>query len=224
MRTMDQNKSKSSGSGKSGKGSRTKFVYFFGNGKAEGTAKMKELLGGKGANLAEMTNIGTPVPAGFTISTEACDQFYKAGKKWPESLEQQVRENLKKLEDAMGAKFGDRNNPLLVSVRSGAAVSMPGMMDTVLNLGLSSSVVQGLIIKTENERFAWDAYRRFIQMFGDVVMNVEHEVFEHILQSKKERVGVKLDTELDANDLKEIVRLYKKAYEEATGEALPPAS
>jgi len=199
----------------------SKFVYFFGKGKAEGNAKMKNLLGGKGANLAEMTNLGIPVPSGFTITTETCDQFYKNGKKWPAGLDAQIRENLKKIEDAMGAKFGDRDNPLLVSVRSGAAASMPGMMDTVLNLGLNSDVVQGLIIKTENERFAWDAYRRFIQMFGNVVMGIGHDVFEHILEGKKHQIGVKLDTELSANDLKEIVRLYKKAYQENTNEEFP---
>jgi pyruvate,orthophosphate dikinase len=213
MKTMSKKSSKSN------KG--TKYVYFFGKGKAEGNAKMKSLLGGKGANLAEMTSIGIPVPGGFTITTEACDQFYKSGKKWPAGLDQQIRENMKKLEEAMGAKFGDRDNPLLVSVRSGAAVSMPGMMDTVLNLGLNSDVVQGLIIKTENERFAWDAYRRFIQMFGNVVMGIEHDVFEHILEGKKRQIGVKQDTELSANDLKEIVRQYKKAYQEHTGEEFP---
>lgn len=198
-----------------------KYVYFFGNKKAEGNAGMKQLLGGKGANLAEMTSIGIPVPAGFTITTEACDLFYQNGKKWPNGLDAQVRENLVKIEKAMGAKFGDRNNPLLVSVRSGAAVSMPGMMDTVLNLGLNEEVVQGLIIKTENERFAWDAYRRFIQMFGDVVMEVDHDKFEHILESKKKQIGAKLDTQLSANDLKEIVQKYKKVYQEETGEAFP---
>ena len=198
-----------------------KFTYFFGSGKAEGDATMKPLLGGKGANLAEMTNLGIPVPPGFTITTEACDLFYKSGKKWPQGLEQQIRDNMVKLEQAMGAKFGDRNNPLLVSVRSGAAVSMPGMMDTVLNLGLNSDVVQGLIIKTENERFAWDAYRRFIQMFGNVVMNVRHDTFEHILEKKKEHAGIKLDTELSANDLKDVVRQYKKAYLDETGEEFP---
>ncbi len=199
----------------------TKFVYFFGNGKAEGHAGMKALLGGKGANLAEMTSIGIPVPAGFTITTDTCDQFYKNGQQWPAGLEDQVRDNMKKLEKAMGAEFGNRDNPLLVSVRSGAAVSMPGMMDTVLNLGLNSEVVQGLIIKTENERFAWDAYRRFIQMFGDVVMDVPHDTFEHILEKKKASVGAKLDTDLNANDLKDIVRQYKKAYTDETGEEFP---
>jgi len=198
-----------------------KYVYFFGNGKAEGDAKMKDLLGGKGANLAEMTNIGIPVPAGFTITTETCDLYNKNGKKWPAGLEEQVRENVAKLEKAMGLKLGDRNNPLLVSVRSGAAASMPGMMDTVLNLGLNAEVVQGLIVKTENERFAWDSYRRFIQMFGDVVMEVPHDDFEHVLEKKKQQVGAKSDTELNANDLKDVVRQYKKIYLDHTKEEFP---
>src|SRR3989338_264786 len=196
------------------KATKKKFVYFFGSGKAEGNAGMKPLLGGKGANLAEMTNLGIPVPAGFTITAEACALFYEQGKKWPSGLEAEVEKNLTKLEEFMGAKFGDRENPLLVSVRSGAAVSMPGMMDTVLNLGLNSDVVQGLIIKTENERFAWDAYRRFIQMFGDVVMDVNREIFEHILEKKKEQLGVKNDVDLNANDLKDVVRQYKKIYQD----------
>lgn len=200
---------------------KTKFVYFFGKGKAEGNSTMKNLLGGKGANLAEMTNIGVPVPAGFTITTETCDLYNKNNKKWPAGLEEQVKANIKRLEDTMGAKFGDRNNPLLVSVRSGAAASMPGMMDTVLNLGLNSEVVQGLIIKTENERFAWDAYRRFITMFSNVVMGLKHEHFEHIMEHKKEKLGVKLDTELKAADLKDLVRLYKEAYRKETGEEFP---
>ena len=198
-----------------------KFVYFFGNGKADGSAKLKNLLGGKGANLAEMTNLGIPVPPGFTISTDACRLFYDNGKKWPLGLEAEVKANLTKLEQAMGAQFGGKDNPLLVSVRSGAAVSMPGMMDTILNLGMNAEVVQGLIIKTENERFAWDTYRRFIQMFGNVVMNVPHEDFEHILDKKKSQVGAKQDTDLNANDLKDIVRQYKKAYSERTGEEFP---
>ncbi|MBI2166781.1 MAG: pyruvate, phosphate dikinase [Candidatus Omnitrophica bacterium] len=198
-----------------------KFVYFFGRNAAEGEAGMKNLLGGKGANLAEMTRLGIPVPAGFTLTTEACALFYEQGQKWPEGLEGQIKTHLARLEEAMGMRFGDRNNPLLVSVRSGAAVSMPGMMDTVLNLGLNSDVIQGLIMKTENERFAWDAYRRFIQMFGNVVMGVKHETFEHILEKKKELLHVKQDTELKANDLKDIVRQYKKAYQEETGEEFP---
>ncbi|MBI4398513.1 MAG: pyruvate, phosphate dikinase [Candidatus Omnitrophica bacterium] len=203
------------------KQSKKKFVYFFGNGKAEGKADMKQLLGGKGANLCEMTNLGIPVPAGFTITTEVCDLYYKNNKNWPAGLEGEIREHLARLEKAMGAKLGDRNAPLLVSVRSGAAVSMPGMMDTVLNLGLNSDVVQGIIIKTENERFAWDSYRRFIQMFGDVVMGVEHEAFEHILAAKKKQVGALQDMNLSAADLKDIVRQYKKIYKDHTGEEFP---
>jgi len=189
MPTMVKVKSKSKG--KSSKKKGAKYVYFFGRGQAEGNAKMKQLLGGKGANLAEMTRIGIPVPGGFTITTAACSAYYDSGKKWPAGLEQEIDHNLEKLEQAMGAKFGDRDNPLLVSVRSGAAVSMPGMMDTVLNLGLTSDVVQGLILKTENERFAWDAYRRFIQMFGNVVMGIPHEDFEHCLESKKNQLMMK---------------------------------
>ncbi len=215
MKTMSKTKSTSKGS------KSTKYVYFFGKGKAEGNSAMKNLLGGKGANLAEMTNLGIPVPAGFTITTETCDLYNKAGKKWPAGLEEQVKANIKRLEETMGAKFGDRNNPLLVSVRSGAAASMPGMMDTVLNLGLNSEVVQGLIIKTENERFAWDAYRRFITMFSNVVMGLKHEHFEHIMEAKKHKLGVKLDTELSASDLKDLVRQYKEAYRKDTGEDFP---
>ncbi|MBI4114959.1 MAG: pyruvate, phosphate dikinase [Candidatus Omnitrophica bacterium] len=207
---------------KSGKQSKKqKFVYFFGKGHAEGNAGMKDLLGGKGANLAEMTRIGIPVPPGFTISTQACALFYENGEKWPSGLEEEIKTHLAKLEDAMGYRFGDRNNPLLVSVRSGAAVSMPGMMDTVLNLGLTAEVVQGLIVKTENERFAWDAYRRFIQMFGNVVMGVKHETFEHIIEKKKKQVHAAQDTDLQANDIKDIVRQFKVAYQEETGEEFP---
>ncbi len=216
MKTAAKKKSPSASSVK-----KTKYVYFFGKGKAEGNAAMKSLLGGKGANLAEMTNLSIPVPAGFTITTETCDLFYKSGKKWPTGLEEQIKANITRLEQTMGAKFGDRNNPLLVSVRSGAAASMPGMMDTVLNLGLNAEVVQGLIIKTENERFAWDAYRRFITMFSNVVMGLKHEHFEHILEQKKEKRGVKLDTELTAADLKDLVAQYKQAYKKETSEEFP---
>jgi pyruvate,orthophosphate dikinase len=208
-------------SAKKGKSKVKKFVYFFGNGRAEGDASMKPLLGGKGANLAEMTNLGIPVPPGFTINTEACDLFYRLGKRYPEGLDGEIAKNLRKLEEAMGAGFGDKSNPLLVSVRSGAAVSMPGMMDTVLNLGLNADTVQGLIIKTENERFAWDSYRRFIQMFGDVVMGVPREEFEKILSEKKSERGVKNDTDLSANDLKDVVRGYKHIYKEHTHEEFP---
>ena len=150
-----------------------KYVFFFGKGKAEGRAEQKNLLGGKGANLHEMTRLGIPVPSGFTISTEACIYYTKNKKQYPAGTWKQVEENLKKVEQAMGAKFGDPGNPLLVSVRSGARVSMPGMMDTVLNLGLNDQTLQGLIARSKNERFAYDSYRRFIQMFGDVVLGIE---------------------------------------------------
>ena len=157
-----------------------KYVYFFGEGKADGDAKMKNILGGKGANLAEMINIGIPVPPGFTISTEVCDYYDKNSKVYPDGLEKQVEDNLIKLEKVMGKKLGDANDPLLVSVRSGAAQSMPGMMDTVLNLGLSDKAVEGLSTKTGNPRFAWDAYRRFITMFSDVVCRLDRFEFEEL--------------------------------------------
>ncbi len=198
-----------------------KYVYFFGGGKSEGRADMKELLGGKGANLAEMCNLGMPVPAGFTITTQTCDLFYKNKKKWPAGLKQQIEKNLKQLETVMKAKFGDPDRPLLVSVRSGAAASMPGMMDTVLNLGLSEKVIDGIVARTGNERFAWDAYRRFIQMFGDVVMSVPHEDFEHILDAKKKKVRAKFDTALSVDDLKDIVRQYRQVYKKHTKENFP---
>ncbi|MFA6696583.1 MAG: PEP/pyruvate-binding domain-containing protein, partial [Sphaerochaeta sp.] len=195
----------------------TKYVYFFGSGKAEGTAQMKDLLGGKGANLAEMTSIGLPVPPGFTISTEAC-AFYSANKgNYPEGLREEVLEHLARLEKTMGAKLGDNNDPLLVSVRSGAAQSMPGMMDTILNLGLTPDSVQGLIKKTNNERFAWDSYRRFMQMFGDVVMGVPHHEFERALQDVKDTRGVELDTDLDSKDLQEVIARYQRLYKRFTG-------
>ncbi|MCK4417263.1 MAG: pyruvate, phosphate dikinase, partial [Candidatus Latescibacteria bacterium] len=148
-----------------------KYVYFFGGGKAEGNAGMKSLLGGKGANLAEMTNIGLPVPPGYTVSTEACKFYYEHGENYPPGLEEQIEKNLAELEEVMGKKLGDTENPLLVSVRSGAPVSMPGMMDTVLNLGLNDQSLQGIINQTGNERFAYDSYRRFIMMFSDVVLS-----------------------------------------------------
>ena len=194
-----------------------KYVYFFGEGKKE----MKKLLGGKGADLSEMTNMGLPVPHGFTITTEVCNLFYDLGKSYPESLEEQIEENLKKLEEKMGMVFGDEKNPLLVSVRSGAAISMPGMMDTVLNLGLNDKTIIALMEKTKNERFGWDSYRRFIQMFGSVVMDVEHDKFEEALQSKKDKKNIKFDTELTAEDLKELVEDYKKIIKEAKGKNFP---
>ncbi len=194
-----------------------KYVYFFGEGKKE----MKKLLGGKGANLSEMTNIGLPVPPGFTITTEVCNLFYELGKRYPEGLQEQVDDALKKLEGKMGLDLGDEENPLLVSVRSGSAFSMPGMMDTVLNLGLNDKTVEGLIKKTGNARFGWDSYRRFIQMFGDVVMGVEHDSFEEAMQAKKDEKGAKFDTDLDADDLKELVEGYKKIIKEDAGEDFP---
>ncbi len=194
-----------------------KYVYFFGEGKKE----MKKLLGGKGANLSEMTNIGLPVPPGFTISSEICNLYYELGERYPEGLQEEIDKNLKKLEEKMGLNLGDEKNPLLVSVRSGAAISMPGMMDTVLNLGLNDKTVKGLIAKTNNERFSWDSYRRFIQMFGDVVMGIEHDKFEEALQAKKDQKGVKFDTDLDAEDLKELVEDYKKIIKEETDKQFP---
>ncbi len=201
--------------------SEKKYVYFFGNGKAEARSDQKALLGGKGANLAEMTNLGLPVPPGFTISTEACRYFSEHNGEYPEGLRDEVMAHVRKLEDLMGKKLGDRDDPLLVSVRSGAAVSMPGMMDTVLNLGLSPESLQGMIKKTGNERFGWDSYRRFIQMFGDVVMGVEHDKFEQALQSVKDDKGVELDTELDAVDLKKVVDRYEDVYRQEVGEPFP---
>ncbi|MFC2061130.1 pyruvate, phosphate dikinase [Elusimicrobiota bacterium] len=197
-----------------------KYVYFFSKGKTEGSAKMKELLGGKGANLAEMTSIGIPVPPGFTISTQACDEFNKSGKKWPQGLNKEVETAVKALEKATGKKFGG-SNPLLVSVRSGAAVSMPGMMDTVLNLGLNEKTMEALVKKSGNPRFVWDSYRRFIQMFGDVVMGVPHHEFEHALDKVKKKAKTKLDTDLNTDDMKEVVREYKKIYKKYTKQNFP---
>jgi pyruvate,orthophosphate dikinase len=201
-------------------GKAQKYAYFFGGGKAEGKAAMKALLGGKGANLAEMSAIGLPVPSGFTLTTEACHQYYVQGEKWPQGLDAEVDANIAKLEKLTGKTFGKGRNPLLVSVRSGAAVSMPGMMDTVLNLGLNDETLQALIDLTGNERFAWDAYRRFMQMFGDVVLGMEHHDFEHALDTVKQKRGVKLDTELDIAGLKEVVEGYRKVYKKS-GKSFP---
>jgi len=198
-----------------------KYAYFFGNGRAEGRGNMKDLLGGKGAGLAEMTNLKISVPAGFTITTGACTEYFKNKKKYPPGLWEQVLENLKKVEKAMGMKFGDPTNPLLVSVRSGAKFSMPGMMDTVLNLGLNETTLQALIKKTGNERFACDAYRRFVTMFGSIVMGIERQHFEKELEMMKERKGTKLDTDLTAEDLKELVRKFKNIYRSETGTEFP---
>ena len=198
-----------------------KYVYFFGNAKAEGTRDQRTLLGGKGANLAEMTNLGIPVPAGFTISTVACKEFYALGSKWPNGLLEEIQENMKRLESATGKKFGAKDNPLLVSVRSGAAVSLPGMMDTILNLGLSDETVTGLIKKSGNERFAYDAYRRFIQMFSNVVLELGHHNFEHILQGMKKQRKVTQDTDLNASDLRELVAQYKAYVKKVTKKEFP---
>ena len=198
-----------------------KYVYTFGGTKADGTAEMKNLLGGKGANLAEMSNLGIPVPAGFTITTQVCIDYDKNHKQFPPGFWAEVEENLKKVEETMGAKFGDIENPLLVSVRSGARVSMPGMMDTVLNLGLNDETIKGLVRQSGNERFAYDSYRRFINMFGDVVMGLKHEKFEHILQQKKDELGVELDTELDTGALKDVVERYKSLVKQETGTDFP---
>src|SRR5512137_144653 len=182
-----------------------KRTYSFGGGKAEGNREMKELLGGKGAGLAEMSNIGIPVPPGFTITTEVCTEFYRSGKKLPRELRADVAAALAQVERETGKRFGDPANPLLVSVRSGARVSMPGMMDTVLNLGLNDRTLEGLIARSKNERFAYDSYRRFIQMFGDVVLGIEKAAFERLLEAQKHAKRVKLDTELTAADLKALV-------------------
>jgi len=188
-----------------------KLIYFFGNGKADGTGTMKDLLGGKGAGLAEMTNAGVPVPPGFTITTEVCNLFYDLGKRVPEGLDGEMRDFMKKMEDALGGKFkfGDLDRPLLVSVRSGSKFSMPGMMDTVLNLGLNDRTINGLIRMSGNERFAWDAYRRFIQMFGNVVMGIEKDAFEHIIHDVKKKRKLKLDIDMTSEDLKGLVAKFK---------------
>ena len=194
-----------------------KYVYMF----AEGNASMRELLGGKGANLAEMSSLGLPVPFGFTISTEACTAYYDDGKKINDDIMAQVKESLAKLEEQAGKKLGDENNPLLVSVRSGARASMPGMMDTILNLGINDKVVETIAEKTGNRRFAYDSYRRFIQMFSDVVMELSKKRFEEIIDEIKEAKGVKLDTELDVADMEELVRRFKTFYKENLNEDFP---
>ena len=204
-----------------------KFVYFFGEGKAEGNAKMRDLLGGKGANLAEMTNLGIPVPSGFTISTEVCRYYYQNDGRYPPELEEEVKEALRRVEKVMGMKFGDPRDPLLFSVRSGAAISMPGMMDTILNLGLNDETVEGLAQRSGDERFAYDCYRRFVAMYGDVVFGLkpqqkdERDPFEVILEEKKEERGVEYDHELSAEDLKDLVRRYKEEIKGRLGVDFP---
>lgn len=198
-----------------------KYVYYFGDGKAEGTSNMKELLGGKGAGLAEMTNLGISVPPGFTISTEACVEYYKIGKKNPPGMWEATLQALKRVERSMGMRFGDPARPLLVSVRSGARASMPGMMDTVLNVGLTTKTVEGLAERTRNDRFAQDSYRRFVSMFGSIVMGVPREHFEAILKHKKTEVGVAHETHLDARHLRELVASFKALIKEETKKDFP---
>ncbi|MEM9108635.1 MAG: pyruvate, phosphate dikinase [Planctomycetota bacterium] len=201
--------------------SKTKMVYYFGKTKTDGNAAQRELLGGKGANLADMTSIGLPVPAGFTCTTECCDQYYKQGRKLPKGLMDQVHAAVKLLEKENGKKFGSNSDPLLMSVRSGAAQSMPGMMDTVLNLGLNDEAVVGLANATGNERFAYDAYRRLLNMYGDVVMGVDHHAFEHEFTKIKKAQGVHLDTDVDAAGLIKLCEAYKKVIKNHTGKAFP---
>jgi pyruvate,orthophosphate dikinase len=205
----------------------SKYVYFFGEGKADGNAKMKALLGGKGANLAEMTSLGIPVPSGFTISTEVCSYYAEHGGAYPSELKKEVEAALAKMEKVMGSTFGGTDNPLLVSVRSGAAISMPGMMDTILNLGLNDETVQGLVRRTEDERFSYDCYRRFVAMYGDVVLGLkpqekdEQDPFEVILEAKKEARGIHYDHELSAQDLTELVQEYKAEIKKKVGVDFP---
>ncbi len=194
-----------------------KYVYLF----TEGNKDMREVLGGKGANLAEMTNAGMPVPQGFTISTEACTQYYNDGRQINDEIMNQIYEYIGKMEEVVGKKFGSVENPLLVSVRSGSRASMPGMMDTILNLGLNDEVVEGLAKLTGNPRFAYDSYRRFVQMFSDVVMEMSKTYFDSIIEEMKEAKGVKLDVELDADDLKELVVKFKSLYKEKMGSDFP---
>jgi pyruvate, orthophosphate dikinase len=198
-----------------------KRVYFFGNGKAEGGAHLKDLLGGKGANLADMTLVPLPVPPGFTITTDTCGDYNDLGQKLPKGTMEEVKANLAKVEKATGKSFGDPNNPLLVAARSGAKMSMPGMMDTVLNIGLNDAVVEGMAGLTNNERFAYDSYRRLINMFGDTVMGVDHHHFEAEFTAVKHQFGAKLDTDLSAEGLKEVVRRYKKVYSQHVGHEFP---
>ena len=197
--------------------SKKKYLYLF----SEGNKDMREILGGKGANLAEMTNAGMPVPQGFTISTEACTQYYNDGRQINEEIMADIYEYIGKLEEIAGKKFGDVNNPLLVSVRSGARASMPGMMDTILNLGLNDEAVEGLAKLTNNPRFAYDSYRRFVQMFSDVVMEMSKSDFEQIIDEMKEAKGVTQDVELDADDMKALVVKFKALYKEKMGKDFP---
>ena len=203
-------------------------VYKFGNKSAEGNSKMKNLLGGKGANLAEMSAIGIPVPPGFTITTEVCTEYNSLGKeKVIEAIKEEVESAIESIESTMGTKFGDMENPLLISVRSGARVSMPGMMDTVLNLGLNDEAVIGLVNKTKNDRFAWDSYRRFIQMYGGVVLGMKPKTkedidpFEEIMEHLKDKREIQLDTEFTVQDLQDLVYDFKDAVKKQTGHDFP---
>ena len=205
-----------------------KRVYTFGNKEAEGNGKMRELLGGKGANLAEMNLIGIPVPPGFTITTEVCTEYYAHGKQAViDLLRPDVEKAIQNIERLTDRKFGDKDKPLLVSVRSGARASMPGMMDTILNLGMNDQAVEAVSKLSGNPRFAWDSYRRFVQMYGDVVLGMkpaskeDHDPFEEIIDAKKKQRGVKNDTELTTDDLKELVKEFKAAVKKQTGEHFP---
>src|SRR2546421_8992440 len=199
----------------------TKYVYIFANGKADGRGDMKDLLGGKGAGLAEMTNAGLPVPPGFTITTEACNAYYESGTQFPEGMWEQAQAALKIVEEQTGKGFGQKDNPLLVSVRSGAKFSMPGMMDTVLNLGINDETVQGLVALTGDERFAYDAYRRFIQMFSKIVLDTDPHEFEQVLDRYKEQAGVKTDAQIPAESLKKMVVEFKQIAERQSGQPFP---
>src|SRR6266498_1513574 len=198
-----------------------KYVYFFAAGKAEGSSAFRPLLGGKGCELAEMTNLGVPVPPGFTITTQAWAAYHAAGKKHPPGFWKQIESGLARLEAAAGSRLGDPDRPLLVSVRSGARVSMPGMMDTVLNLGLNDETVGGLARRTRNERFAWDCYRRFLTIFGDVVLGIDRHGFDALLDRVKEKAGAKTDADVPADALKELVADSKRLVQERTGRPFP---
>src|ERR1700734_1515534 len=198
-----------------------KYVYFFGAGKADGTGEMRDLLGGKGAGLAERTRIGLPVPAGFTITTESCDYFLTHGRKYPSELRGEVAKSIVRLEKLTGKKLGDAKDPLLVSVRSGSARSMPGMMETILNLGLNDRAVQGLAHATKNERFAYDAFRRFVQMYSAVVIGLPKEELEHLLREMKTRHGFKDDTQVTAEGWRELIDEYRAYYKKKTGKDFP---
>ncbi len=199
----------------------SKHVYSFGGGAADGDGKMKDVLGGKGAGLAEMSRAGVPVPPGFTISTDVCTIYFKNNNNVPEDINKEIEQHLTTLEKQVGKKFGDPENPLLLSVRSGAKFSMPGMMNTILNLGLNDETVEGMVRKTNNPRFAYDSYRRFIQMFGEVALDIPMEKFDHIFDERKKKAKVKLDTDLSADDLKVIIADYKKLVQKETGKPFP---